>query len=383
MTKIAIIGAGEFQLPLIMRAREEGYETHVFAWEEGAVGKDAADHFYPVSILDRGRILEICRTVRPDAVVSIATELGYITATWLSDRLKLHGNLWKDIPMQTNKFKMRTALQKAGLYMPKFLTCDGTYPVDIAKLHFPLIVKPTDRSGSRAITKITSGEELKEALRAALDASFEHCAIVEEFFEGEEYSCECISFDKRHKILAVTKKYTTGEPHFIETGHMQPADISDNILSDLEKMVYTALDALHIVCGASHVEFRIGQGGQICIMEIGARMGGDCIGSHLVPLSTGYDYLKMVLDASLGKKPALDIAPHFRFAAVHFIFSLMDFARLEKLEKKYPENVIDIVRHDSIGSHTVSDSSNRFGYTIFAGDDFELKKEVNSFENTF
>ena len=29
-------------------------------------------------------------------------------------------------------------------------------------------------------------------------------------------------------------------------------------------------------------------------------MGGDCIGSHLVPLSTGYDFTKMVVEAAAG-----------------------------------------------------------------------------------
>ena len=31
--KIVIIGANDFQKPLIQKAGEMGYETHVFAWE--------------------------------------------------------------------------------------------------------------------------------------------------------------------------------------------------------------------------------------------------------------------------------------------------------------------------------------------------------------
>ena len=43
MKKIAIIGANEFQQPLIVKAKQLGYETHVFAWKEGAVGALDAD----------------------------------------------------------------------------------------------------------------------------------------------------------------------------------------------------------------------------------------------------------------------------------------------------------------------------------------------------
>lgn len=53
MKKIVIIGAGEFQLPLILKAREMGFETHVFAWATGAVGKNAADFFILLVLLKR------------------------------------------------------------------------------------------------------------------------------------------------------------------------------------------------------------------------------------------------------------------------------------------------------------------------------------------
>ena len=48
---IVIIGANEFQNPLILRAKELGYVTHVFAWQCGAVGESTADYFYPISIV--------------------------------------------------------------------------------------------------------------------------------------------------------------------------------------------------------------------------------------------------------------------------------------------------------------------------------------------
>ena len=45
MKKIVIIGANDFQKPLILKAKEMGYETHVFAWREGAIGAEDADFF--------------------------------------------------------------------------------------------------------------------------------------------------------------------------------------------------------------------------------------------------------------------------------------------------------------------------------------------------
>ena len=53
MKKLAIIGASYLQLPLIEKAKSMGIETHVFAWAANDVGETAADHFYPISIVEK------------------------------------------------------------------------------------------------------------------------------------------------------------------------------------------------------------------------------------------------------------------------------------------------------------------------------------------
>ena len=56
MKKLAIIGASYLQEPLIERAKELGYETHVFAWAANDVGEKSADFFYPISIVEKDEI---------------------------------------------------------------------------------------------------------------------------------------------------------------------------------------------------------------------------------------------------------------------------------------------------------------------------------------
>ena len=50
-------------------------------------------------------------------------------------------------------------------------------------------------------------------------------------------------------------------------------------------------------------------------------MGGDCIGSDLVRLSTGYDFTKMVIQTALGEKPNYSKVCKPSNAAVKYIFS--------------------------------------------------------------
>ena len=87
MKKIVIIGANDFQKPLIQKAKEMGYETHVFAWREGATGAEDADFFYEISIVEMDAILEECRKIKPDAVATIGSDLANITVQYLAEKL--------------------------------------------------------------------------------------------------------------------------------------------------------------------------------------------------------------------------------------------------------------------------------------------------------
>lgn len=370
MKKVVIIGAGEFQTPLIIRARELGCETHVFAWQEGAVGAAYADYFYPVSIRDGRKILEESRRIGPDSVVTIASDLAAVTVGEVAAALGLPANTKDCIEKTTNKYAMRRALREGGIPVPGFAVLgpgDGFAEDVLEHLSWPLIIKPTDRSGSRSITKLEEGasrEELREAIRRAMADSFEGRAVVEEYMEGEEYSMEAISYNGHHTFLALTKKYTTGSPHFIETGHLEPAGIAESAREHIVREVFRALDALGVTCGASHAEFMLDRQGRVRIIEIGARMGGDCIGSHLVRLSTGYDYLKMVLDVGMGLAPDFARGEAAECAAVRFLMNREDFLRLEGYKEECIGNIEYISGIQEDFSANVIDSGSRYGYYI-------------------
>lgn len=366
MKKIVIIGASELQNPLILKAKEMGFETHVFAWQDGSIGEKTADFFYPISIVEKEEILKKCEIIKPDAVVTIASDLANITANYIARNLGLITNSERCIEISTNKYLMRSAFKKSGISCPSFCSVkkDDSYD-DIYNMKLPIIVKPTDRSGSRSITKLDSFDELDAAISRATQDSFEDKAIVEEYINGDEYSFECISYNGIHHFLAVTKKYTTGTPNFIETAHVQPSDLSDCTVERVKSIIFKALDALEIRYGASHSEFMVDNEGNIHIIEIGSRMGGDCIGSDLVPLSTGYDFVKMVIEVAMGDKPCLErrVENNIGAAAIKYIFSENDLKFVENIKNEYPQYLYRCSDID-IKSSEIIDSSSRFGFFI-------------------
>ncbi len=367
MKKLAIIGANSFQNRLILKAKELGYETHVFAWQCGDIGEKTADFFYPISIVEKDAILEKCKEIKTDGICSIASDLASITVNYVAEKLGLPCNKTMYSSMQTNKYEMRTAFMNSGIPCPKFISVKpDEYRDDLLKgFLFPVIVKPTDRSGSRNIMKLDSFDGIKEAVEAACETSFEHKAIIEEFLFGDEYSMETITYRGAHYYLATTKKFTTGAPHFIETGHIEPSGLSDEINEKAKEMVFKALDCLHVENSAGHSEFKVDKDGNVRIIEIGARMGGDCIGSDLVQLSTGYDFVKMVIDVACGNAPDFAKGKSHKSAQIRFILNKQDYEAYLESKESGKLNIVNETDMELSALDKTTNSADRAGYYIF------------------
>lgn len=367
MQKLGIIGASYLQLPLIRKAKAMGLETHVFAWAAGDVGEGEADYFYPISIVERERILEECRRIGIDGICSIASDLAMLTVNYVAQQMGLTSNSMAATEVSTNKSLMRQRFAQMGDPSPRSVRVTPETKLDAIDLAYPLIVKPVDRSGSRGVTKITRSDQLAGAVERAMAQGFEKAAVVEEFVEGAEYSVESLSWQGAHTVLAVTRKYTTGAPGFIETGHIEPAGLDAGTLKRVEAVTRHALTSLGLTCGASHTEIKIDRDGAIRLIEIGGRMGGDCIGSALVELSTGIDFVRAVIETALGRAPE-NIEPLFhRAAAVRFILTQDDLNALERVKREAPQ-LLKEYSVQPFDGRQVTDSSTRFGYFLLHAD---------------
>lgn len=360
--KIAVIGASYLQLPLVLKAKKMGLEVYCFAWKDGAVCAEYANGFFDISIIEKEAILEKCQELKIDGIATIASDTATVAVNYVASKMGLVANPNDYTAVCTNKYLMRQCFMAHQVPSPKFSVADEK-GIDLQDFQYPLIVKPTDRSGSRGVEKIETQEELASAIERAKKESFEHKAIVEEFVTGREISVESISYKGTHYILQITDKVTTGAPFFVELEHHQPSSLSIEIKEKVKNIVLHALDSLHIKFGASHSELKITADGDIKVIEIGARMGGDFIGSNLVKLSTGYDFLKGVIDVALGSftKPVLT---ENKYSGVYFLSKETEYLKtvIEKW-KSYPQIVEAEITDDEL--RNIECSGDRSGYLIY------------------
>ena len=366
--RLAIIGASYLQKPLVLKAQQMGFDTHVFAWEEGAVCRDLANQFYPISITDKKAILDVCKELNISGVVSIASDLASVTVNHLADRLGLIGNSIECTSVTTNKYLMRRRLRVAGIACPEFVKCTQAEASETLNLlNYPVIVKPVDRSGSRGVSLVEKASKLSQAIDYACRESLSGEAIIEEYISGREISVEAISWQGRHYILQYTDKDTTGAPHYVEKAHHQPAYLTQCETNSVSEMVLNALDALGIDYGASHTEIRFDSNGNPFIIEVGARMGGDFIGSDLVELSTGYDFVRGVIEVATGSfsEPVISKRGH---SGIHYVYPKPGI--LSAVIFKGSDHVVSHNVLVPMGStiSTICESSQRSAYYTYKSD---------------
>jgi biotin carboxylase len=184
--------------------------------------------------------------------------------------------------------------------------------------------------------------------------------------QGPEISVETITIKGKTSIIAITDKLTTGSPYFVEMGHSQPTQHGPEIKQEIENVALKAIKSIGIETGAAHVEMIITDHGPK-LVELGARLAGDCIASHLVPLSTGVDLVKACIELSLGLTP--DIRPNInKGAAIRYLDSQEGIfggvSGIVNAEKKNGVKKIEIVKNIGDKIKEVKGSGDRVGFVI-------------------
>lgn len=297
-------------MPVIVKAKELGHTVAVVDYNSGAIGVRYADDYFNVSTIDIEAICNVAVKFRPDGIMTTATDMPVRSVAAATTLLGLPGISFETAVMATDKGEMIKAFKEKKVESPWYFIIDNRSKLKSVanQLSFPCILKPTDNAGSRGVILVKEYGELNTAYEYSIKQSRTGKVIIEEFMEGSEVSAEVMAINGEVHILAVTDKLTTGPPYFVELGHSQQSQLDETAILQIKDLAVKAVNAIGITQGPAHVEIMLTRDGPRMV-ELGARMGGDYITTHLVPLSTGIDMVKASIFTALGKEP--DINPEF------------------------------------------------------------------------
>lgn len=376
--KLAIIGSGEAALIIADEAKKMEIETHSFSnnSHDRVCGHSTYHHI--VDIFDINKIVEICQQNDVSGVIA-TTELTISIAAKVSSILGLTGMDVSVAEMITDKGYVRDKLHNLKIIKQPWYKI-WNIGESLPKIDsFPVVVKPTALGGKRGVTVV----KYKDSFADAIDYSVNNMpqnkqrVIIEEYIGGgQEYSVESMSFNGKHRVIQVTEKITSGPPHCVELGHMQPANLSDEIRTKIEWGIEELLEALEVDNTVSHTEVKV-VNDEIFLIELNARSGGDHIAYPLTHLSTGYPFIQGAINIAMGDC----ILPDTKILEKNVcgvIFVVKQTERFKSLfdtcenygwlykKNKTTEELLEIVNNHSFDTN----------YFIFKSDSHQIPEEI-------
>lgn len=373
--KIMILGASILQLPAIMQAKKMGIEVIAVDMNPNAIGFKYADKTLVISTIDVKSVLKAAKEENIDGIMTLASDMPMRTVAVVAKELGLVGIDETTALRATDKAVMRKCLMDNNVPIPKFFKVSSKQEYERAVKQFEtkFIVKPADNSGSRGIFLVDNLSDEKlidQAYLYSKEYSRNGDIVVEEYMTGDEVSVETLSIDGVCHVVQITDKLTTGAPHFVEMGHSQPTKHSFEISEKIREVATMAVSAIGIKNGPSHTEIMVTKDGPK-IVELGARLGGDCITTHLVPLSTNINMVEKCILIALGEKPDI-IKTIDKGSAIRYLPShkgkLLEISNVGEAENVPGVKEISFVKKEGEELTDIESSTARIGFVIAQGD---------------
>lgn len=303
MKKLLVLGGGFLQCFVIRKAKAMGYEVHCLDADPNAMGFGIADKYAVINIVDEDACLKYAMEQKVDGVLTAATDFSVLTMSHIAEAMNLPGINYESAKIIKNKAAVRKVLFDAKADDTKY-----SFQIDsieeakrvLPGVTFPRMVKPCDGSGSRGASRVDRPEDFIKACEFAMAGSITHRAVAEPFIDGREYGVESFVDNGEIHVLAVMQKDMTLPPYYAELGHAIPSELSEEVETKVKGCVRKALEALKVNHGSVNMDLLITKKGNVHIVDIGARMGGNLIGSHIIPTGTGLDYMGNMIAAAVG-----------------------------------------------------------------------------------
>lgn len=310
MTAIAVLGGADGSLGTLLAARARGVRTVCVDMRGDAPGALIADELLNVSSTRVDELLGALGSIHDlAAVVSPASDVNLPTQFALARELGLpHGLSEAAVRASVDKGFFRDVCDRLGLAGPRYVQGTAEMVAEQARrLDLPVMVKPTDSSGSRGVSRVEDPADLAAAAADAAQFSPSGIVIAEEFVDGTCCTAEAVILDGRAALVGVSERRLTPLPHFVTIEHRMPAPtVAVDEVTPLLDALCTALDYRW---GALNVDLFRAPDGRLVLGEAGARLGGNGV-AELLLLTRGVDatdaYVRMALGQSVDLTPRWD-----------------------------------------------------------------------------
>lgn len=379
---LIVVGAGSFQLPVIIRAKERGFFVVTLDANPEAPGFAFCDRSIVADIKNPDVCIDALQGVKPVAVLALATEVALVTVASIAAVFGLKGVSIEAALNSTSKKRMRECFLEYKIPSPAFKAISNSSSVDTAAaaIGFPLVVKPSDSAGSRGVSIVTIPESLQAAYDHALSFSTSGEVLIEEYMHGVEISVESYVQDGVITILSLSDKIRTQSQYPLDTHVIFPSEKPDAIQAKVTSIAVRAIEACKIDNAVVHMEMMVTSEGPKMV-ELAARGAGFHVFSKMLAWVCDINTVDLLIDISLGKtvlynelkqRGAVLAFPGSESGKVKAVFGLSEIKQIQGVV----EAEVYLKTGDKVND--LRSGSDRVGHIIVFGDNRVKALEITA-----
>lgn len=338
--RILLLGGSPQQVIAIKKAKEMGIYTILCDYLPDNPGQFVADKFYNVSTTDVEAVYKVAEQEKVHGILAYASDPAALPAAIVSERLNLPTNPSSSVAILGIKYQFRKFLSDNNFACPQYVTftpktSETELKELISKFSFPIIIKPTDSSGSKGVTKIESiHHNLDEAITYASQYSHNQILIAEEFIErGFPYVIGGDIFVKEGKIILFGEMSClrdNANSALIPIGEKKPSGLDSQQVTIVHKDLQRIINALNIRFGELNIELLIDKQNRVHFLEIGPRAGGNMIPIQLSDIFK-VDLVKANIAAAIGIHFDLSLEEQ-EGCFMHYVLHSYEEGEFDKIE---------------------------------------------------
>jgi biotin carboxylase len=380
-------------IPAVERAKELGIKTIVANYydELRSPAKAHADIALKADFTDLDGLVEICKENKVDGMFQGWTDSHLPVYAVLCERMSwpCYGTK-EQFEICANKDLFKQTCIRYGVPVAKeySLCFDDEHLVGIENVTLPVIVKPTDSSGSRGVYVCRTIDELEENYRKAWDISPSHSVAVEDYLVGQHVNIYYTLSKGNIYLSAMCDRYVdyhdgVGAPMPVCLIH--PSQFLSEFEEEVDPKLKDMFRGMGMKDGIAFVQGFHCDNGTFAIYEMGYRPNGGATYS-LIDACSGYNQLDMLirfaLTGAMGEEEKLKVqTPHFKKIAVNYVISTKNVniirggVRGLDAVRKLPE-VVDVVQKEYGGNQSSGTRPHDIAFVLMVVDSYEQLNTV-------
>ncbi len=306
--RVLILQAGFNELGVIQELHNMGHYVISIGNQVGLIGQKEVDEYYPIDYSKKEEVLKFAIEHEIDYICACCNDTAVLTASYVAEQMKLSGyDTYENSELIAHKnlFK-KFAIEHDIMTIPAAsFHCEEDAETYIAKgVEYPIIIKPTDLSGGKGVSRCDSAEEAVESMKRAFAISREKNIVIEPFIEGTQHGF--CTFLHKGKVVSCSSnnEYSVVNPYRVEIDTFPAEGIEkykETLIGQVEKMA----QILNLQDGIFHLQY-MEKDGKVYILEAMRRIIGNM---YSVPASKSSDFNWDYWQARAGIGASCDAVP--------------------------------------------------------------------------